>query len=157
MWNEMGCKKGVKNPKLPKIRPAIPVQVSLYRFLHWLYRYRLELYRYTCSNFSFFFSFLFFYYYFLYGSIFIFLQIGNNSVDVKSILVDYLPSQVSLHAHLSPYSYSAQTDCVHGVDNCTSFFRHFHTYHGPTVFLVIRVPRVLNQIGNSRLKIGARG
>ena len=60
MWNEMGCKKGVKNPKLPKIRPAIPVQVSLCRFLHWLYRYRLELYRYTYSNFSFFFFSFFF-------------------------------------------------------------------------------------------------
>ena len=66
MWNGMGCKKGVKNPKVPKIRPAVPVQVSavpvqvaLCRFLHWLYWYRLELYRYTCSNFSFFFYYFF--------------------------------------------------------------------------------------------------
>ena len=28
MWNGMGCKKEVKNPKVPKIRPAVPVQVS---------------------------------------------------------------------------------------------------------------------------------
>ena len=111
-WNG-GAKKGVKNPKLPKIRSAVPVQVR---------PVPVHLFQ-----FSFFFFFLF---YFLYDSIFIFLQIRNRSADVKSILVDYLPSRVSLHAHLSPCSYSAQTDCVHGVDNCTSFFRHFHTYHG---------------------------
>ena len=75
MWNGMGCKKGVKNTKVPKIRPAVPVQVSdvsvqvaLYRFLHYLYRYRLDLYRYTCSHFS---SF------FLFGSIFIFCKLGT--------------------------------------------------------------------------------
>ena len=89
-WNG-GAKKGVKNPKLLKICPAVsvqvsavPVQVALCRFLH--YRYRLQLY------------ILFFY--ILYMSIFIFLQIGNSSADVKSILVDCLPSQVSLHAYL---------------------------------------------------------
>ena len=114
-WNGGGGgqKKGLKTLNCPKYAR--------------LYRYRLDLYRYTCSNFHFFFFFLF---YFLYDSIFIFFQIRNRSADVKSILVDCLPSRVSLHAHLSPCSYSAQTDCVHGVDNCTSFFRHFHTYHG---------------------------
>ena len=46
---EWGSKKGVKNPKLLKICPAVPVQVSavpvqvaLCRFLH--YRYRLQPY-----------------------------------------------------------------------------------------------------------------
>ena len=29
MWNGMGCKKGVKIPKVPKIRPAVQVQVSV--------------------------------------------------------------------------------------------------------------------------------
>ena len=122
--------KRVKNPKLPKNRPAVPVQVSvvpvqvsLCHFLHNLYRYKLDLYRYTCSNFSPF---------FIYISVLssYFMQIGNSSADVKFILVDCLPSRVSLHAHLSFCSYSAQTDCVHGVDNCISFFRHFQTFHG---------------------------
>ena len=117
--------KRVKNPKLPKNRPAVPVQVSavpvqvsLCHFLHKLYL------TFTGTPVP------IFHLFFICGSIFIFLQIGNSSADVKSILVDCLPSRVSLHAHLSLYSYSAQTDCVHGIDNCTSFFRHFHTHHG---------------------------
>ena len=107
-----------------------------------LYRYRLVLYRYRLPSATFCTSCTgtgltctgtpvpIFHFFYIYGSIYISLQIGNSSADVKSILVDCLPSRVSLHAHLSPCSYSAQTDCVHGVDNCTSFFRHFHTYHG---------------------------
>ena len=122
-----GTKKGLKNPFWPKNCPhvliqvsGVPVQVGLYPFLHNLYRYRLDLYWYSCSNFSIFFVFF----------IYIFLQIENSSADVKSIVIDCLPSWVSLHAHLSFCSYSAQTDCIHEVDNCISFFRHFQSFHG---------------------------
>ena len=50
------------------------------------------------------------------------VPIGNSGVDVKYIIFECLQSRISLHAHFSPCSYSAQTDYVHGVDNCTSFF-----------------------------------
>ena len=52
-WN--GCKKGVRNPKLPKKRPAVPVQVSVVLVQVSLCPFLHNLYRYTCSNFSFFF------------------------------------------------------------------------------------------------------
>ena len=113
-----GAKNGIKNPFFPKTRPhvlvqvsGVPVHVGLCPFLHNMYRYRLDLYRYTCSNLA--------------------LPIWHNgSADVKSILVDCLPSRVSLHAHLSFCSYSTQTDCIHGVDPCISFFGHFQSFHG---------------------------
>ena len=50
MWNGMGCKKRVKNPKFPKIHPVVPVQVRAAP-VH-------------SSNFSFFFLFFFFNYFF---------------------------------------------------------------------------------------------
>ena len=122
-WNERGCKKWVKTLNCPK-------NARLYRYRLVLYRYRLPSATFCTSCTGTPVPIFHFFIFFIYGSIFIFLQIGNSSANVKSILVDCLPSWVSLHAHLSPCSYSAQTDCVHGVDNCTSFFRHFHTYHG---------------------------
>ena len=131
-----------KNPKRPKNT--------------WLYRYRLVLYRYRLPSATFctsctvqvrpvpvhLFQFFIFFSFFLYGSIFIFLQIGNSSADVKSILVDCLPSRISLHAHLSPCLYSAQTDCVQQLTTVLSSLDTFTLTMGPTVFLVIRVPRV---------------
>ena len=71
-----------------------------------------------------------------------FLQIGNSSADVKSILVDCLPSRVSLHAHLSPYSYSAQLTVFMELTTVLPSLDTFTLTMGPTVFLVIRVPRV---------------
>ena len=78
--------------------------------------------------FSFSFCFVFFCLY-IYIYIYIYLQIGSSSADVKSVLVDCLPSRVSLHAHLSFCSYSTQTDCIHGVGHYSSFFGHFHSFH----------------------------
>ena len=102
-----GAKIGVKNPFCPK--PA-----RLYRYRLVVYRYRLAFAPFciTCTSTGYtctgtpipichFFSFSFFF-------IYIFFQIGNSSADVKSILVDCLPSRVSQHAHLSFCLYSVQ-------------------------------------------------
>ena len=137
-----GVKNVVKNPFC--LKPA-----RLYRYRLVVYRYRLASAPFciTCTGTGLpvqvrpvsvhlfqFFIFLILFIYFLCGSIFIFLQIGNSSADVKSILVKCLPPRVSLHALLSFCSYSAQTDCVHEGDNCTSFFSHFQTFHGAHCF-----------------------
>ena len=117
-----GAKKGIKNPFCPK--PA-----RMYRYMLVVYRYILATAPFcvTCIGtlvpiWHFFFLSPFFSY--------IFFQIGSSSADVKSILVDCLPSRVSLHAHLSFCSYSTQTDCIHGVGHCISFFGHFQSFHG---------------------------
>ena len=140
--NVKRCKKnGVKNPFCPKT-------ARLYRYRLVVYQYRLASAPFciTCTGthipichfFSFFFLIFFFFFLFIY----IFLQIGNSSVDVKSILVDCFPSRVSLHAHLSFCLYSAQLIVFTGLITIFPSLDTFNLSMGPTVFLVIRVPRV---------------
>ena len=107
---------------------GVPVHFGHCPFLRNMYRYMLKVYRYTCSNLAFFFIFSFFF------IIYIFLKIGNSGAGVKSVLVDCLPSRVLLHAHLFFCSYSTQTDCIHGIGHCISFFGHFQSFHGVHYF-----------------------
>ena len=64
------------------------------------------------SHIFFFFSFLFFLSYFC--------KFGTVVSIYRYTLFKCPPSQIPLNAHFSPCSYSAQPDCVHGANNCTS-------------------------------------
>ena len=63
-----------------------------------------------------------FLFFFLLFSLFfsIFCKFGTLVPIYRYTLFECPPSRIPLNAHFSPYSYSAQPDCVHKANNCTS-------------------------------------
>ena len=87
-----------------------------------------------------------FIYIYIYIYILYFYKLGTVVPIYKYILFECLPSRISLHAHFSSCSYSAQLSVFTKLTIVLPSFNTFTLTMGPTVFLVIMVPRVRTKL-----------